>query len=431
MDGNPISGLYPAPPTNQPQGLLQQNPLALIPAYMQLQQLGAQRAVGQAVQGAIGPNGLNTDAAIQTIKNDPNATLGALQGVGTLQQQRAQQIENDTKQFTLLGGQNAAVQNFIAGEAANPNATPDTIRHDAVRFASRNNIDPSMINSVLAGMPATGGKAMQQFWANLTNATQGAGAAATPAEAGIGPQGETYKAPAGAVLGTTGGLVQTALPAGVVEAQQKQKEVSGVQYAGDLADSANYARSIFPLQKAIPALEGLGKTGTGPGTEQRNHIVSFLQSMGVPGLPDQDKIKSYDEANKYLTDWVNANGNISTNDKLAAAFAGNPSTKISNAAAVDVAKSALALRNMKQAQLQVFQQTGLPPDQYSQWVANKWSGKLDDPRAYGLPLMSDSAKTSLNKSLTGPERLKFLSSLKAAKAGQVDNPIPGYSSGGQ
>ena len=428
MDGNPISGLYPSPQQPQP-GIFSGNPLALIPAISQLQALGARNAIGKATQGAIGPDGsFDPTAALSAVGRNPAAAYGAPEAVGTLLQQRQQQIQNDTLQFGLASGRNSALANWVAGLASNPKISPDEVRSQAVAMAARTGIPASTVTSLLQGMPQKGGPAMQQYWANITNATQGAGATAAQVPAGVGPGGERYTAPAGAI--TSQGVVQQTLPAGVAEAQQRQKEVSGTQYAGDLADSANYARSIFPLQKAIPALEDLGKSGTGPGTEQRNHIVSFLQSMGVPGV-SQDTVKNYDEAQKYLTDWVNANGNISTNDKLAAAFAGNPSTKISNAAAVDVAKSALALRNMKQAQLQVFQQTKLAPDQYSEWVANKWSGKLDDPRAYGLPLMSSSAKAALDKSLTGPERLKFLSSLKAAKAGQVDNPIPGYSNAGQ
>ena len=85
-----------------------------------------------------------------------------------------------------------------------------------------------------------------------------------------------------------------------------------------------------------------------------------------PALPGADfnglkhDVATYERAKKYLTDFVNQNGSTGTNDKLAAGFAGNQSVNISSAAAVDVAKSALALRRMKQAQLDAFERSGLP-----------------------------------------------------------------------
>ena len=123
--------------------------------------------------------------------------------------------------------------------------------------------------------------------------------------------------------------------------------------------AARYQRDIFPLKEAIPALERLGTKGTGPGTETINNIKSFVLS-NVPGVKESDfngTVGDYDKAKKYLTDFVNQTGSTGTNDKLAAAFAGNPSVHISNAAAQDVAKSALALRRMQQAQIIEFEKT--------------------------------------------------------------------------
>lgn len=206
---------------------------------------------------------------------------------------------------------------------------------------------------------------------------------------------------------------------GTAEAQTEVARGSGEQLKDDLKQSATYRRSVFPLEQAIPALESLGKKGTGPGTEQINNIKSFAQSMGVPGI-DMNKIEDYDKAKKYLTDYVNQNGNSGTNDKLAASFAGSPSTTISNAAAIDVAKAALALSRMKQAQVLEFQSTGLPAAQYSAW-ASKW-GVAQDPRAFGYDLMSPEAQQKLVSSLglpstkekPNPARDKFTASLVAA-----------------
>lgn len=226
-------------------------------------------------------------------------------------------------------------------------------------------------------------------------------------------------------------LMPTGAPLGHAEAVEAVGAGSGKQYDADLAqaDTKTFRRSVFPLEQAIPLLEKLGPQGTGPGTETLNNIKSFALSMGLPGV-DAEKIKGYDEAKKYLTDFVNQNSSGGTNDKLAAAFAGNPSVHISNAAASDVAKSALALRRMQQAQVMEFQKTGKPEDQYTRWASGWATGQ--DPRAYGFDLMSPQAQRKLISSLPLPgseeeartgTRKAFLESLAAAhRSGLVQPP---------
>jgi hypothetical protein len=213
---------------------------------------------------------------------------------------------------------------------------------------------------------------------------------------------------------------------GVSEAQVQTGAGSGQALNESRQRALNYRQEVFPLEAAIPALEKLGKTGTGPGTEQFNQVKSFLQSAGIPGL-DVDKIKNFDEAKKYLTDFVNQNGNTGTNDKLAASFAGNPNVGISNAAAVDVAKSALSLRRMKQAQLVEFEKSGLPDSDYTKW-ASQWNVG-HDPRAYGFDLMSVDQRKKVLASLPegkngapGPRDLFKLQVKAAHDAGIIKPP---------
>lgn len=307
-------------------------------------------------------------------------------------------------------GANLHLQSLPAGEVSKPatiGVTPDNIPITGTagqllqKTATGGRPVPDSGSSAIpgtTGKPPPGTRFSQDSQGNpiIVNAKTGIPIGPAP---GSGPQG--------AAIG---------VPPGSTEAQTAVAQGSGEQLKGDLAQSANYRRAVFPLEQAIPALESLGKTGTGPGTDQLNAVKSFLQSAGVPGI-DATKIKNYDEANKYLTDYVNQNGNTGTNDKLAAAFAGNPSTKVSNAAAVDVAKSALSLSRMKQAQVLEFQNTGLPAAQYSNW-SSKW-GVSQDPRAYGYDLMSPEAQQKLTSGLKGPERAKFLSSLTAAHNNQL------------
>lgn len=209
--------------------------------------------------------------------------------------------------------------------------------------------------------------------------------------------------------------VVTTLPAGDVAAMEQSGTVAGQDLAAARQRESNFQRDILPLSKAIPALEALGKTGTGPGTEQINEIASFLQSMGVPGI-DATKVKNFDEVRKYLSQYAQS-GDPSTNDKLAAAFAANPSVGVSNAAAVDVAKTALALRKLQNAQLMAFEQSGQPASAYTKFAAQFNADQ--DPRAYGIDMMDDKARAALINEIRAkkpddPERLKFSKSLKTA-----------------
>lgn len=214
------------------------------------------------------------------------------------------------------------------------------------------------------------------------------------------------------------------LPPGAAEAATGAGAASGLVLAKERDRASSFQRDIFPLAQAIPALEKLGTKGTGPGTQTFNDLKSFVLS-NVPGVKESDfgfgSVKDFDKVHKYLTDFVNQTGNSGTNDKLAAAFAGNPSVKISNAAAADVAKAALALRRMQQSKYLGFEDSGLQPDQASKYFANgeikykSGDGQTKsikvsqlDPRAFGVDVMSPKAKKQLLEQLNKNPREKEL-----------------------
>jgi hypothetical protein len=209
---------------------------------------------------------------------------------------------------------------------------------------------------------------------------------------------------------------------------------SAQKYNQDLIAASEFPRSSLPLSKAIPLLDQLGQTGTGPGSDTWNHAMSFFQTMGIP-ISDPNNIKAFDEVKKYLTDNVNQNGDHSTNDKMAAAFAGNPSVEVSNAAASDVAKTALSMQRFKQAQILSYnRQAQHDPEGYAQY-AQKFASDYD-PRAFGIDLMTPAARKALFASMakkpdangneTNQDRIKFLKSLQIAQeTGMIPAPPAG------
>ena len=228
------------------------------------------------------------------------------------------------------------------------------------------------------------------------------------------PQGQApvpaAQAPAAPAPAPTGGSVVTGPSPGALEAKKAIGTASGQQLATDTAQEANFQSDITPLQKARDALIALGPTGTGPGKEQINEIKSFLISNGVMG--PNDDVKNFDEARKYLTQYATSVGSPNTNDKLAANFAGNPNVGISNAAAVDVLKTAMSLRRLQNAKVRAFQASGEQPDAYNQWAA-KFNAS-QDPVAYGFDMMSPEQRKKYVGGLSQAERQKFVGSLQTA-----------------
>lgn len=214
-----------------------------------------------------------------------------------------------------------------------------------------------------------------------------------------------------------GGVV-TSPSAGEIQAQTVLGQAGGQQYAQDAARETSFQQDILPLQKALGGLQRLGTTGSGPGTETLNEAKSFLVSMGVVS-PDQN-LKDFDEVQKYLVQYARGAGDTGTNDKLAAAFAGNPSLRISNAAGVDVIKTAISLRRLQNAQTRAFEQTGQSPAGYSRWATE--FNSTQDPVAYGFDLMDGAQRKKYFAGLDQAAKQKFLTSLKTATSLGIVSP---------
>lgn len=268
---------------------------------------------------------------------------------------------------------------------------------------------PTQTGVTGAGQPVYGTRG--QFIGGATAGAEGPqGGVSVPAAASGAPAQRSAQA----------GIV-TSLPPGQVEAAAKVGEASGALLAGDLQSAANYRANAAPLETAIPLLETLGPTGTGPGKDQVNFLRNIAVSWGIAGADTAKDAELFDKAKKYLIQEARASGDVGTNDKLAASFAGNPNTTMSNAAAIDVAKVALTLKRLKAAQPMAFQESGLPASDYSKWAA-KWAANLDK-RAFGWDLMNAEQRKKTWESIPKDKRAGFKSSVNdAAKYGLIATP---------
>lgn len=226
--------------------------------------------------------------------------------------------------------------------------------------------------------------------------------------------------PAGAAQA---GLLPTGQAPGAAEGQAAERVASGQQLAADQQRAGLYTEQTTGLRRAIGGLERLGPTGTGVTSEGLNTLRQAAITLGIP-VPQStnDNAKDYDTVRKDLTDWARQQGNSAgtTNDQLAASFASNPNTTMNNASALEVAKSALALRRMEASRVAAFRNTGLPAERYAQWSAT-WS-RQQDTRAYGFDLMNREQQQRLIRSLGGPDSdnyKRFRQSLQNADAANI------------
>lgn len=201
---------------------------------------------------------------------------------------------------------------------------------------------------------------------------------------------------------------------GEADAETITGQQSGKMLASARERAANFTQEMLPLTEALAAVKKLGTQGTGPGTESLNYVKSFIKS-NLPGLDETafESVTDFDKAKKYLVQIAKSAANTTTNDQLAAAFAGNPNVGISNAATQDVLASIIALKKLDLAKTKAFEKANLPDSQAAKF-SSKWDNDID-PRAFAISDMSPEAIVKLNNRLKGKEREKFNRSVQIAR----------------
>jgi hypothetical protein len=216
---------------------------------------------------------------------------------------------------------------------------------------------------------------------------------------------------------SNGGVVATGPAAGTVEAVQKANAAGGDMLVADQQSNAQSGQRINMLQQAGDALS---KAQTGTGADKLNAVRGLIATLGGPA----DKVASYDEANKYLTQYAQqkaASFGHGTDAQLSAAMSGNGNTKISNLAAQDVVKVNLALERMDQARMQAWQNAGLQPSQYAQWKSQ--FGSTMDPRVFIADQMDPAKIQGMVKKMNPKEQATFRTQYNwAVQNGYINGP---------
>jgi hypothetical protein len=238
---------------------------------------------------------------------------------------------------------------------------------------------------------------------------------------GLLPAGAQGGIGAGRYGSSNNGVVATGPAAGTVEATQKANAAGGDMLTADRQSNAQSGARINMLQNASTALQN---ATTGGGADKIQAARSLLVTLGAAPQETADKVQSFDEANKYLTQYAQQKasgfGN-GTDAQLSAAISGNGNTHISNLAAQDVVKVNLGLERMEQARMQAWDQSGLPPAQYAQWKS-KW-GSAMDPRVFIADQMDPSKVKSMYDKMPAKEQTQFRTQYNwAVQKGYVTGP---------
>lgn len=352
---------------------------------------------------------------------NPLANLSSVYGImNAAQTNQLLQTANKQRQFDLNKAQTDSIIGTLGPLAARGDVNKATALGTVANVVKSLGIPPQIAGTMLQPLmnAPDDPKAIQPILGNMYAIMSGSGAGA-PVSGAVQPGSLAPTTTPVAARVTQGTVPVTAGPSATAAATTSGG-AAGTQLGEAGASEIDYKNQVNPLEQAIPALQRLGKTGVGPGSEEINQIKSLAVSFGF--APDKwtGTVKDYDEAHKYLVQQARTFGNTGTNDQLAASFSGNPNMKMSQAASVDVAKTMLALRRMQYMRLQSFRTTGQPPESYPAYAATY--NTAHDPRAFGFDHMSVVQRKQVIQSLPPAKRAQFMMDVDAAdKSGILTN----------
>lgn len=349
-----------------------------------------------------------------------------------------QAITNSTNQFAQQKGQLDWLRGSVGALASKKDLSLKDIDNFVVSAARHTNVPVAMIQSIADGARATKGDpgALRKYLTDQSKTALGLGAlepAAGPPDAAgtpqVIPKGEQIDRLTGVTPQAAAPGGQTGMPTAMAPGFQEAAKQSGEVMGAARTRAANFGSDIYPMREALANLEKLGPTGTGAGTDEINTFKNFVNanfSTWLPGVKfDPEKVQSFDEAKKYLTNMAGARASAfghGTDQALSTALTASPNTHISNLAAVDLTKATIALKRMEQAQILDADAQGVHPGKFTTW-ASRWATD-QDPRAYMIDYMTPEQRKNVQESLKTPaQRSKFKKSYETALSnGLIDAP---------
>jgi hypothetical protein len=194
-------------------------------------------------------------------------------------------------------------------------------------------------------------------------------------------------------------------------------------YQQDLADSSSKMQGVQPLLNALPLIQQLGPTGSGPTSEAFNKAKSTLITLGVIG-PDTKDVDAFQEAKKYLNQYVSRSALAGRSDMgQLQQQVSSPNLETSNKATIELTKNAIAADRMAAATPLAYKSNDLSG--YGQHKASYT--QQQDLRAYKIDLMDPKDRYALLQDMLKKkdtaEGKKFFQSLQNAHDAKVLTPV--------
>ena len=352
-------------------------------------------------------------AAAQWLRTQQLRLLGMQQQIQTM---RGDTVSTNTGGQTQFGTRNAFTGNYTPQGGADGSLTNTMSPAEAATPTTGpvNKLTGTQTSQTL------GERAEQAGLAQPGTYTGQGGGGSGPTRVFIGADGRISKPMQGGgamMAPAASGPIQTSLS----PAQTAVNKASGDAYATAQSNMATYAQREQQLQSGLTALQG---TNTGPGTESRNAIESYM--LGLPGglgrwIPgvDPKSVAAFDTANKYLTAAAASNPSAGRSDAgLSTAIASNPSVHISNQAAQDIQKANLGFVRFEKANMQSF--GGQDASQWQAHIAQR--NTSIDPHAYSADLITPAQRSAYMASLSPSGKTKYFASIRDAMANGAFSP---------
>lgn len=426
---------------------------------MMQQELASKQAIGNAFQGAVGPDGtVDTGAANLTISRTPAAAYGA---PDALQRSGSLRTTNLANQGADVGQSQTRMNDFYQslGPLLTDKNNPPT-RAAVMGLASdllhQHRILPQDYTAITTEVPldsgAVAGYAQNKFGSTLTPGEQASPGTTVNTSAGsfTPTKGQFFRA------ATSGGPTATAADGTPVQTDRKGNSVSpstgakapnavgpppGVQTGPAMGTAENIQTNLNAynadqqlasgrlantrnLITALPMMEQLGASGAGPGSQAWNQAKSFLVTHGVLD-PNTSDVAARQEIAKYLYKYVSTNPVAARSDEAQnLAAASSPNLDLAMPAAIHLAKGAIGFDRMDSAVTKAYDlehpgQAQAGPD-YLKFKTDYYA--KHDPRAFSFDLLDPTEQRKLVSSLgskTGDNYKKFASSLKTAHDTQM------------
>lgn len=410
-----IASLYPQPvnPASANVLLNPKDALATVAGAVQLnainREVQAKQAIGQAYQGALGPDGsVDMGKLSSALAGNPAAAYG-MQAATTemLNQQRAQ--------LDLNARQNQFIWDAVGSVANDPTLDRDKVRNMAVSLARNLKIPGQFVNSWLDNLPASK-PALRNQLIQFRNLATGSANLSTPTPTGLDTEGAPITAPRDVYN------IRTATAGGGMPSQLGPGEDLLRRSPAERAAALQATASTSPQYRAdLQNLAAMSKTLDigGPTVKYEKALGQIAQRFGLPSTLTPDQLASAEEFDK-LTNTIALNQGKALGGTDAArvlSVGATPSTSMSRygrEGVIGLLQGNQDFIDHAREQWLAARSAGAPASQHDQFMQS--FGKNYDVRVFQFARLNRDAQQKFINSLSPAEIPGFEQAYQNAEA---------------